>query len=160
MLKALAKAGGMVGINFSTGFLDAASDKKRIALWESTARENGLPTDYWEASRLDPEHKNPAWALADKRIAELDKALPKVDVRTLVDHIDHVVKVAGNADAVGLGSDYDGISAAPAGLEDAGKLIAVTEELLRRGYKESDVRKILGGNFLRIFGAVERAAEK
>ncbi|MCX6561491.1 MAG: M20/M25/M40 family metallo-hydrolase [Candidatus Aminicenantes bacterium] len=160
MLKALAKAGGMVGINFSTGFLDAATDKKRIALRESTARENGLPTDYREAIRTDPDKKNPAWALADKRIAELDKTLPKVDVRTLVDHIDHVVKVTGNADAVGLGSDYDGISAAPAGLEDAGKLIAVTEELLRRGYKESDVRKILGGNFLRIFGAVERAAEK
>ncbi len=122
--------------------------------------ENGLPTDYREASRLDPEHKNPAWALADKRIAELDKTLPRVDVKTLVDHIDHVVKVMGSVDHVGLGSDFDGISAAPDGLENAGKLMAVTEELLRRGYKEGDVRKILGGNFLRVLGAVERTAKK
>lgn len=160
MLKALARNGGMVGINFAIGFLDAASDKKRIVLWEATMRENGLPADYREASRLDPEHKNPAWALAGRRIAELDKTLPRVSVKTVVDHIDHVVKVTGSADHVGLGSDFDGISAAPDGLENAGKLVAVTEELLRRGYKESDVRKILGGNFLRVLGAVERAAEK
>ena len=78
----------------------------------------------------------------------------------MVDHIDHVVKVTGSADHVGLGSDFDGISATPVGLENAGKLGAITRELLRRGYKEADVRKILGGNFYRVFEAVEKAAKK
>ncbi|MGD0783487.1 MAG: membrane dipeptidase, partial [Candidatus Aminicenantales bacterium] len=70
----------------------------------------------------------------------------------------HVVQVTGDADHVGLGSDFDGISETPAGLENAGKLPAVTDELVRRGYKENDIRKILGGNFLRVFGDVQRAA--
>jgi membrane dipeptidase len=82
-----------------------------------------------------------------------------VDVGTVVDHIDHVVKVTGNADHVGLGSDFDGIDATPIGLENAGKLGAITEELRRRGYKEDDIRKILGGNFYRVLEAVQKAAK-
>ena len=112
-LKALAKNGGLIGINFFPDFLDAQAERKTA-----------------------------------------------VSVKTVVDHIDHVVKVTGTADNVGLGSDFDGISATPVGLEDAGRLEAVTRELLARGYKESDVRKILGGNFSRVLGAVERAAKK
>ena len=91
--------------------------------------------------------------------AELAKTLPRVDVGTVVDHIDHVVKVTGSANHVGLGSDFDGISAAPVGLENAGKLGAVTEELQRRGYTETDIRKILGGNFYRVLEAVQKAAK-
>jgi membrane dipeptidase len=93
------------------------------------------------------------------RAAELERALPRVDVGTVVDHIDHVVKLIGNADHVGLGSDFDGISATPIGLENAGKLGAITEELRRRGYKEDDIRKILGGNFYRVLEAVQKAAK-
>jgi membrane dipeptidase len=70
------------------------------------------------------------------------------------------VKITGSADHIGLGSDFDGISETPAGLENAGKLGALTRELLARGYKESDVRKILGGNFIRVFAAVQNAAAK
>jgi membrane dipeptidase len=160
MITALARTGGMIGINFSAGFLDAETDKRRIALWEETARENGLPADYREADRADPGRENAAWALFEDRRTVLDAILPQVDVRTLANHIDHVVEAAGSADVVGLGSDYDGISYVPFGLENAGKLAAVTEELLRRGYGEDDARKILGGNFLRVFAAVERAAHK
>ncbi len=160
MLKALAKNNGVVGINFSTGFLNAGADKKRQAFWEETARKTGLPLDYREAERSDPQKTNPAWAEFRKGLAALNKTLPVVDVKTVIDHIDHVVRVIGGADHVGLGSDFDGISDTPVGLENAGKLPAVTDELVRRGYKENDVRKILGGNFLRVFGDVQRAAKK
>ena len=70
-----------------------------------------------------------------------------------VAHIDHVVKIAG-VDHVGIGSDYDGISTTPAGLEDISKMPALTAALLQKGYSEQDVKKILGGNLLRVMRAV------
>jgi membrane dipeptidase len=70
-----------------------------------------------------------------------------------VAHIDHVVKVAG-VDHVGIGSDFDGISSVPAGLEDVSKMPYLTAALLKRGYKEGDLKKILGGNHLRVLRAV------
>ena len=79
--------------------------------------------------------------------------IPPVPLARLVDHIDHAVSVAG-IDHVGLGSDFDGISTMPVGLDDASKLSAITEELARRGYKRGDIKKILGGNLLRV---VEKA---
>ncbi len=83
-----------------------------------------------------------------------------VDVKTVVDHIDHVVKVIGNADNVGLGSDFDGIGSTPKGLENIGKIPAITQELRARGYKEADIRKILGGNFMRVFSAVTQVTRR
>lgn len=160
MIKALAKNGGLVGVNFAPGFLNVEADKKRRALWEEVARKHGLSADYRDAFSSDPEKKNPGWAEFEARGKALDQEPPPVDVKSVADHIDRIVKVAGSADHVGLGSDFDGIGTTPVGLENAGKLGAVTAELLRRGYKESDVRKILGGNFLRVFRAVERAAER
>jgi membrane dipeptidase len=77
-----------------------------------------------------------------------------VDVETVVDHIDHVVEVTGSASHVGLGSDFDGIGTTPIGLEHTGKVFNITLELHRRGYKDSDIKKILGGNFSRIFRKV------
>ncbi len=71
-----------------------------------------------------------------------------------MDHIEHVIKVTGNANHVGLGSDYDGIGTPPVGLEHIGKIANITAELVRRGHKDSDIRKILGGNFLRVFRRV------
>ena len=160
MLLALAKNNGVMGVNFSMGFLNAAEDKKRMAFWEQTARQNGLPIDYREAEKSDPGKKNKGWAEFAKGLEALNKTLPVVDVKTLVDHIDHVVKITGDVDHVGLGSDFDGISDTPVGLENAGKLPAITDELVRRGYKENDIRKILGGNFIRVFGDVLKAAKK
>ena len=156
MLKALAKNGGMVGINYSAGFLNSARDKKQTALLEEVARKNGLPTDFREVMRLAPEKREPALKEFRDRWEEMKRTgnVPPVNVKTLVDHIGHVVKVTGNANHVGLGSDFDGISEAPEGLENTGKLENITQELLARGYKEEDIRKILGGNFLRILNAV------
>ena len=159
MLQALAKNGGAIGINFSAGFLNADYEKKEQALWEEVARGFGLPTDYNQANKANPEKAEKAEAEFEARWPALRKSLPPVDVKTLADHIDHVVKVTGDADHVGLGSDFDGISDPPTGLEDAGRLVAVTDELQRRGYREADIRKILGGNFLRVFQAVEKAAK-
>ncbi len=159
MLKALAKNGGVIGINFSPGFLAAELEKKETELLHRIAESHGLPQDYRAIMRAEPEKRDKVMAEFKAKAEEIRKSFPPVDVKTLVDHIDHVVKVTGNANHVGLGSDYDGISSAPAGLEDVGRLLAVTEELQRRGHKEDDIRKILGGNFLRVFDAVQRAAK-
>jgi membrane dipeptidase len=159
MLKALAKNGGLIGVNFSTGFLNVLHEKEQQTLWEEVARGLGLPGDFSEAGKVSSELRKKAEAEFEARWPALRAGLPPVDVKTLVDHIDHVVKITGNADHVGLGSDFDGISDPPQGLEDIGRLVAVTDELQRRGYKEADIGKILGGNFLRVFQAVEKAAQ-
>jgi membrane dipeptidase len=77
-----------------------------------------------------------------------------VPLARLIDHIDHVARVAG-VDHVCLGSDFDGVAATPAGLEDASKLPALTVELRKRGYTPGEVEKILGGNTLRVLEANE-----
>ena len=82
--------------------------------------------------------------------------LPRVGYEKIIEHIDHAVKVAG-ADHVGLGSDFDGANM-PYGMEDASKLPLITEALLKKGYSESDVRKILGENTLRVMSEVERVS--
>jgi len=82
--------------------------------------------------------------------------LPKVSWEKIIEHIDHAVKIAG-ADHVGLGSDFDGATM-PIGLEDASKLPKITDALLKKGYSEQDITKILGGNILRVMEQVERTA--
>jgi membrane dipeptidase len=159
MLKALAKNGGMIGINYLPGFLNADIEKRETALRLEIAKEFGLPEDERAIMKADPETRKKAFTEYMTRLAELKKTLPRVDVGTVVDHIDHVVRVTGNADHVGLGSDFDGISDTPVGLENAGKLEAITRELQRRGYKETDIRKILGGNFYRVLESVQRVAK-
>jgi membrane dipeptidase len=79
--------------------------------------------------------------------------------RDVADHIDHIVKVAG-IDHVGIGSDFDGITMSPAGLEDVSSYPRVTDELLRRGYSESDVHKVLGANVLRAFRQAGEVARR
>ncbi|MBD3414489.1 MAG: M20/M25/M40 family metallo-hydrolase [Candidatus Aminicenantes bacterium] len=92
--------------------------------------------------------------------ADRTERSPETNVKTVVDHIEHVIKVTGNCDHVGLGSDFDGISSTPKGLSHAGELVHITEELVRRGYKDKDIRKILGGNFLRVFREVTSRASR
>ena len=154
MLKALAKNGGVVGINFAPGFLNSALDKKQSEIIPELARKYGLPENPLTWDRVDTALRNKALAEVRARMAEFEKTIAVPDVKTVVDHIDHVVKVTGSADYVGLGSDFDGIDSTPKGLENVGKIGAITEELRARGYKEADIRKILGGNFMRVFNAV------
>jgi membrane dipeptidase len=85
--------------------------------------------------------------------------LPKVPYARIVDHIDHIVEVAG-IDSAGIGSDFDGISSVPAGMEDVSHLPAISDELKKRGYSPADIRKIMGENFMRVFAEVERVSRE
>ncbi len=146
-LRAVAANGGVVCVNFFAGFLDKGYYDRVSVLWKK----------YRELAReLAPEHDGNyerAWRAVAPELERETAAIPPVPLSRLVDHIDHAVRVAG-VDHVGLGSDFDGISTPPAGLEDVSKLPAVTEELAKRGNAKRDIEKILGGNLLRV---VEKA---
>ena len=148
MIEAVAKNGGVIGINFYPEFLDDEYRKKREA-----ARGGSVVTAF-----AVPEDRNPAKldALARERHLAFAKGhsdIPPPTLEAVADHIDHVVELVG-ADHVGLGSDFDGIDVAPRGLEDVTKYPDLTAILLDRGYSEADVEKILGGNFLRVLREV------
>jgi membrane dipeptidase len=149
MIKALARKGGVIQINFFSGFLDEDYRKAMEARREKV--------------KAELEAKYPG--NADKATEETYKAMramppvPPPGLARLIEHIDHAVKVGG-ADAVGLGSDFDGVDSLPVGMENVTKLPAITYELLKRGYSEADVIKILGGNTLRVMEAVEAEAKR
>ncbi len=155
MLRAVAKNGGVVDVNFFSGFLDQ---------------------NYWDASRAQAKAKDAAiHGYLDKLRAEgkpltfMDEdritrewmaKIPRPPFSALIDHIDHIAKVAG-VDHVGLGSDFDGVSGAtPAGMDSAADLPKITQALLDRGYNADDIHKILGGNVLRVFKEVERVSRE
>jgi membrane dipeptidase len=144
MLRALARNGGVVGINFGGGFLnqkEADNDMRNI---NSISAEEPNFTGRALDDFMTNMHMKMDWRHPRKSMASLDD---------VVAHIDHVVKVAG-IDHVGIGSDFDGISDAPRGLEDESKMPALTAALLQHGYSESDIRKIMGENTLRVMREV------
>ena len=140
MFRALAKNGGVVGVNFGASFLnqkDAEDLKQRIA------KHNDVEVNLTGAE-LD--------AYAAKEHAGSGEIRPATGAATVEDAaecIDHIVKIAG-VDHVGIGSDFDGVPSVPVGLEDVSKTPALTLALMKRGYKEADIQKIMGGNFLRV----------
>jgi membrane dipeptidase len=149
LLKRIGQNGGVVMVNFYTVFLD---ERARQASLERDAKLKA------QRDALSTQFKDDPKRLA----AELQKLedanpLPTVGVGVLVDHIDHIAKVAG-IDHVGLGSDFDGGVTLPEGIRGVEDLPVITYELLRRGYSEQDILKILGGNFMRAFTEVERVA--
>jgi membrane dipeptidase len=150
MLRGLAKNGGVAMVNFWSVFLSsdyAAADRR----W---SEKNGKAYAELRA-RL---HDDPiAFREAFERLRAQTEALPEVPLSVLVDHIDHMVKVAG-VDHVGLGSDFDGVDALPEGLDGVDGLPRITLELVKRGYGDADILKILGGNFMRVFEAAEKYA--
>jgi membrane dipeptidase len=153
MIKALAAKGGVIQINYHIGFLSQAyrdASNKSAELKSRTAAVNKAAGDDEAASIRDGEK------IAHQMIVE--GKLPQVEWEAIVDHIDHAVKLVG-ADHVGLGSDFDG-SVMPHGMEDCSKLPKLTEAMLRRGYSEDDIRKILGGNTLRVMEATERVSRE
>ena len=145
VLQMLPKNGGIVMVTFVPGFLSP-----KVAAWGKlqTAEEN----------RLKQQFPNDAEAVK-KGLADWTKAnaAPVATVADVADHIDHIRKVAG-IDHIGLGGDFDGITSVPEGLEDVSKYPALTAELLRRGYKDDDVKKILGLNILRVMRSVEKVS--
>jgi membrane dipeptidase len=149
LLRRIAKNGGVVMVNFYPNFID---EKVRVAGLERDARLKP------ERDRLTELYKDDPKRLADE-LKKLNDAnpLPVTPLSVLIDHIDHVKQVAG-IDHVGLGSDFDGVPSLPQGMEDVAHLPNITYELLKRGYSEQDVRKVLGENLLRAFAEVERVA--
>ena len=149
LLRRFKQNGGVVMINFYPVFID------RKAIEASAARDARLKP---ERDRLREQFKNDPKRL-EEELNKLTAAnpLPPTPLSVLIDHFDHVAKVAG-IDHVGIGSDFDGVPYLPTGMEDISKLPAITYELLRRGYSERDVRKVLGENFMRAFAQAERVA--
>ncbi len=141
MLRALAENGGVIMINFFDAMVNQSFDDDFMA--EVHRRLPGSLTHLW----------NTVYQVKRER------GLPGATLEDVVDHIDHAVKVAG-IDHVGLGSDFDGVFDVPTGLEDVTRLPWITYELVSRGYSDEDVRKILGGNVLRLMREVQAAAKK
>jgi len=155
MLRAVAKNGGVVQVNFFSGFDDedfrkavAAQAKDQAAAikqYEEQLKSSGRPVNYVDEDRIERE-----WMAK----------IPRPPFKVLIDHIDHIAKVAG-VDHVGLGSDFDGVSGAtPQGMDSAADLPKITQGLLDRGYSADDIKKILGGNLLRVFAEAERVSRE
>ena len=144
MFRALAKNGGVVGVNFSASFLnqeDAEELKQHISQANTVAPSfSGAELDRFAAEQHAKDGQSHA-------------RVENATVEDAADCIDHIVKIAG-IEHVGIGSDFDGISAVPRGLEDVSKMPALTGALLKRGYTERDIRKIMGENFLRVVRVV------
>ncbi len=140
-IRNLADNGGMVGITFVNSFLSERFYEADSAYWEDHPEEI-------EAPSRRRNHSAPLLFDYESTLAPV-----RPSVATVADHIDHVVGLVG-ADHVGLGSDYDGISWPPLGLEDCSRFPNITRELVKRGYGETSIRKILGGNFMRVFREV------
>jgi membrane dipeptidase len=155
MLRAVAKNGGVVDVNFFSGFDD---QKFWDTAQEQRAAQQQAIHDYLE--KLKAEGKPPSYLDVDRMEREFMAKIPRPPLKALVDHIDHIAKVAG-IDHVGLGSDFDGVSGAtPQGINSAADLPKITQALLDRGYSEEDIHKILGGNVLRVFAEVERVSHE
>jgi len=151
MLRALAKNGGVVHINFFEGFLDRGFSDRLDAQKEAQAQQDALEAaapKFGDRSQLGPAER----AINARRIAQLGR----VPLSRLLDHFDHAIKVAG-IDHVGLGSDFDGADDEfPAGMEDISRIPNLVRGLMERGYSDEDILKILGGNTLRVMREVER----
>ena len=149
-IRRLAQGGGVLHVNFGSAFLSARFQRERDALRAALAdslSERGLEPGSPEAT---------TYAEAYNRRHPLRLATAS----DVADHIDHVVRLVG-VDHVGIGSDYDGVGPTlPVGLEDVSTYPNLVAELLRRGYSDDDVRKILGGNTMRVWRAVEARAER
>jgi membrane dipeptidase len=151
MIVALAKKGGVVQVNFYCGFIsqkfrdnDAADTKALDArLAQETAGKN----------LSEPDRQ----ILSEKLRKEM--RLSRATLADVVAHIDHIRQIAG-IDAIGIGADFDGVSCTPVGLDDVSKYPNLTRALLEKGYSAEDIRKIYGGNFLRVMRAVEAQASK
>ena len=150
MLKAMTTNDGVVQVNFFSGFVDedyrkanqaqAKDEAAAVQQYVDQMKAQGKPVNYVDEDRMERE-----WSAK----------IPRPPLKSLIDHIDHIAKVAG-IDHVGLGSDFDGVSGAtPQGIDSAADLPKITQALLDRGYSADDIKKILGGNLMRVFREVQ-----
>ena len=142
MIRALAEKGGVIQINFYPVFLDDGF-AARLSASGIEARGEAVEAEFI-GDPSDPA-KRAAWYAVEDELAAMDRPSYKL----IADHIDHVVSLVG-ADHVGLGSDFDGISVTPSGMEDISHFSLILDELASRGYSDTDIEKIAGGNFLKL----------
>ena len=146
MLRAVAKNGGVVNVNFYPGFIDSA--------YQNATNRATDPIWAWRDSMVKQGGDSVALtAEANKRAQAALDAVPRPALSVLLDHFDHIAKVAG-VDHVGIGSDFDGIEVTPQQMEDVTMLPRIAQGLLDRGYSDEAVTKILGGNMLRVMKIV------
>ena len=151
MLRAVAKNGGVVNVNFYPGFIDSA--------YQNATNRATDPIWAWRDSMVKQGGDSVALtAEANKRAQAALDAVPRPALSVLLDHFDHIAKVAG-VDHVGIGSDFDGIEVTPQQMEDVTMLPRIAQGLLDRGYSDEDVKKILGGNMLRVMKIVLKPAK-
>ena len=146
-IKAVGKNGGVIQLNFYSGFVDSSfRDKNNAFIRKHQQEKDSLlksnPSDFYANLYLHEKYKD-----------EIDGVRPSLTL--LIDHLDHIVKLIG-VNHVGLGSDFDGINSSPRELNDVTNMPLITEELMKRGYSKKDIFKILGGNFIRALKANEQ----
>ena len=157
MLRAMTNNGGVVMVNFYSAFIDenyrrVSSDPEKIKQRDAEVEvykkahphPDGSPVTYDETTAIEKK-----WAAQ----------FPRPPLKSLIDHIDHVAKVAG-IDHVGLGSDFDGVTSLPEGIDSVADLPKITQALYQRGYTREQILKILGGNFMRVMREVEATAKR
>jgi len=143
-IKAVAKNGGVIHLNFYSGFLDKDFlNREEQFFTRHKPKIDSLTNLKWQTFDIQ------SW-LVKKYASEVQSSRPPL--AALLDHLDYFVKLVG-VDYVGFGSDFDGITSAPHGLDDVTSFPLITKELLARGYSKKDIAKILGGNFIRVFRA-------
>ena len=145
-IKAVGKNGGVIHLNFFSGFVDSNYDR-RTEVFNTIHKA--------ERDSLLKQNPEPYFAdvfLFSKYAKEVEAMRPPLSL--LLDHLDYIVRLIG-VDHVGLGSDFDGINSAPQQLDDVTAMPLITKELLKRGYSKKDIQKILGENFLRLLKANE-----
>lgn len=150
LLKRIAKNGGVVMVNFFSGFISQEYIEAR------KVRDEKLKTDLESLRQKYSSDPKKLEEEQDKLFAA--NPLPKVPLSVLMDHFEHIIKVAG-IDHVGIGSDFDGIPDLPTEMEDIAQLPNITYELLKRGYTEQDIKKVLGENLMRAFAKAEQVAQ-
>lgn len=153
-IKAIAEKGGVIGVHFASGFIEAGWQERfaatgfyeKLKVWQDSLRER-YPDPY---EFLSHRFNWDTWEKSE--LHGFQKQTPTPPLSKLVDHIDRIVDIAG-LDHVGVGSDYD-LGTIPSEVDSAEKLPALTRALLERGYSDDDVKKVWGGNFLRVYEAV------
>ena len=154
MIKALAAKGGVIQINYEKSFIDQAYKDASDKLSGGVVAQ----FDQFKKACGDDEECLGRKMQEVEKQAVADGKLPHVSWERIIDHIDHAVKLVG-ADHVGLGSDFDGATM-PEGMDDCTHLPRITEALMRKGYSDDEIRKILGGNILRVMEANEKVARE
>src|SRR5262249_51321608 len=149
--------GGVVMVNFYSAFID--ENYRKLAYDPEKMKQRDAEVEAYKKAHAHPDGSPVTYdeyAALEKRWAA---QFPRPPLKSLIDHIDHVAKVAG-IDHVGLGSDFDGVTSLPEGIDSAADLPKITQALVERGYTREQIDKILGGNFLRVMREVEATAKR